>query len=174
MSDVLYICIECELAGREANPTPLTSHSLCRVCGSSSVVPVDSLVELAAKQKRESEAPPSPTDANTRLRVQAMRDQRKRDSEPLRTFLRSVVSTTRIHPTVWERDVIIALDAALAAWDGWSWHVYYPWCTQPIEDNPAPGHFTIELVSGAKNGPRWVITLDSSVATVRSFQDGTV
>jgi len=175
MSEALYICIDCELASRSDEPTRLNEHSLCLRCGSSSVVPVDTLRELAVKAKRESEAPPS-VDKDHVKRVEAMRTQRLRDSQPLREWLTRVagapvtlilegkVSVTRCDNQVAK---------ALAEWDGWAWYVHYPWSTQDIEDNPAPGHFVVELVQGVKNGPRWVIVLDSEVVEVRSFHLGT-
>jgi hypothetical protein len=133
---------------------------------------VDTLRELAAKQKRESEAPPS-VGEDHRKRVEAMRFQRLKDSQPLRKWLAAQRGQVFLHSD--DARVILASDGvlkALAEWDGWSHHVYYPWCSQPIEDNPAPGHFVVELVQGVKNGPRWVIVLDSEVVEVRSFQDG--
>jgi len=164
MSEALYICIDCELASRSDEPTRLNEHSLCLRCGSSSVVPVDTLRELAAKQKRESEAPPS-VDKDHAKRVQAMRFQRLKDSQPLREWLKLLPKKAALHLT---------LDKVLREWDGWAWHVHYPWSRDfnGESDNPAEGHFVVELIQGVKNGPRWVIVLDSEVVEVRSFQDG--
>jgi len=164
-SEALYICIDCELASRSDEPTRLNEHSLCLRCGSSSVVPVDTLRELAAKAKRESEAPPS-VDLAHKQRVLAMRVQRQTASLPLRRYLESLLNA---HESPTQVCVCPELTAALAAWDGWSWHVFHSW----DDDNPAPGHFVVELVQGVKNGPRWVIVLDSEVVEVRSFQGGT-
>jgi hypothetical protein len=164
MSEALYICIDCELASRSDEPTRLNEHSLCLRCGSSSVVPVDTLRELATKAKLESEAPPS-VDKDHAKRVQAMRTQRKRDSEPLRAFLHAHVAS--------HRHASSTLENALAQWDGWAWHVFYPWSPTSlggVDDNPVPQHFVVELVQGVKNGLRWVVVLDSEVVEVREYK----
>jgi hypothetical protein len=170
MSEALYICIDCELASRSDEPTALNEHSLCPRCGSSSVVPVDTLRELDAQRKREANAQPS-VGEDHRKRVEAMRFQRLKDSQPLREWLTSVR-----HGCGNSKAELLN---ALTKWDGWAWHVHYPWGQYETQggfindDNPAPGHFVVELVQGVKNGPRWVIILDSEVVEVRSFQDGT-
>jgi hypothetical protein len=157
MSGALYICIDCELANANAQPTPLNEHSLCPRCGSSSVVPVDTLLELDRKRKAEESAPPT-VDKDHSKRVAAMRDQRLKDSQPLRQWLSSVCSTNQA----------IGLLDTLTKWDGWYWHIHYPWDPLTGFEN----NFVVELVQGVKNGPRWVIVLDSEVIEVRSFQNG--
>lgn len=169
MSD-LYICIECEVASHIDDPTLLNEHGLCPRCGSSSVVSVDTLSELAVKKTRAA-ASTEETEA-TKHRIQAMRDQRKRDSRPLVDYLTSLIEPD-VASTISINNAAI-LARALAHWDGWAWHVYYPWADASIEDNPCPGHFTIELVQGVKNGERWLITLDAEIVEVSLFQDGTV
>ena len=164
MSD-LYICIDCELANAQAEPTSLNEHGYCSRCGSSSVVPVDTLRELDAKRKREANAPLEPT-SNTQAWVQAAKDQRKRDSRPLVEYLKSLIQPDSKSTVSIQNAAIIA--KALEEWDGWSWHVVYPW----DEESVAPGHFTIELVQGVKNGERWLITLDAALAEVSLFQNG--
>lgn len=158
MSGALYICIDCELANANAQPTLLNEHSLCPRCGSSSVVPVDTLLELDRKRKAEQSAPPS-VDKDHALRVKAMRDQRFRDSQPLRLYLLQHCGTANLANE---------LSAVLVKWDGWYWHTHYPWDSLPGFEN----HFVVELINGVKHGPRWVVVLDSEVIEVRSFQDG--
>jgi DNA-directed RNA polymerase subunit RPC12/RpoP len=94
----LYICIDCELANAQAQPTALNEHGYCPRCGSSSVVPVDTLVELDAKRKRADAV--VDTTEKTKHRIQAMKDQRKRDSRPLMDYLKSLIkpnTTERSH-----------------------------------------------------------------------------
>lgn len=167
MSTALYICIDCELANANAQPTLLNEHQLCPRCGSSSVVPVDTLLELDRKRKAKSEAPLSTTD-NTKKQWQAIRDHRMENSKPLRSWLTATARNSLANEQWHVEDI-------LKKWDGWAWHVHYPWESDYEllnSEHPAPGHFVVELVQGVKNGPRWVIVLDSEVSEVRSFQDG--
>lgn len=159
-SSPLYICIECEISSSITDPVALNEHSHCPRCGSSSVVPVDSLLELVKKAKRAEQAQ-THTD-NTQHRVAAMRAQRLRDAQPLIQWLSQATHGCGNSKA--------ELSAALAAWDGWAWHVSYPWDS---DDNPYPGRFTIELVQGIKDGPRWFITLSVELNAVHSFQKGT-
>jgi hypothetical protein len=129
------------------------------------VVPVDTLVELDAKRKRADAV--VDTTEKTKHRIQAMKDQRKRDSHPLVDYLKSLIKPNTTSSVSIENAAILA--RALENWDGWSWHVVYPW----DEESVAPGHFTIELVQGVKNGERWLILLDATLVEVRLFQDGT-
>ena len=167
----LYICIECEVASQIDEPTPLNKHGLCPRCGSSSVVSVDTLTDVFSKHKRAQQALPS-VDKDHAKRVQAMREQRKRDSRPLVEYLKSLIKPDTTSNISIENAAILA--RALEEWDGWAWHVSYPWACgyQGIDDNPCPGHFTIELVQGVKNGERWLITIDAALAEVSLFQDG--
>ena len=158
MSEALYICIDCELANANAEPTPLNAQSVCPRCGSSSEVPVDTLRELDAKRKRAEQAPPS-VDKDHAKRVNALREHRKRDSEPLRAYLMSIAASA--HDVI-ERDNVVD---ALREWDGWAWHVDYAW-------EPGLTHFVITLIQGVRGAPRWEITLDARVLRVESFQDG--
>lgn len=175
----LYICIDCELANAQAEPTSLNEHGYCSRCGSSSVVPVDTLLELGARNKSAKHAPPS-LDATHIERVKAMREQRKRDSRPLVEYLKSLIHPPKVTPgaVIGHYDGasfknVEIITRALEEWDGWAWHVYYPWALRvDEEDNPCPGHFTIELVQGVKNGERWLITLDATLVGVSLFQDG--
>ncbi|SRR5216684_7970068 len=156
MSSALYICIDCELAGTSDEPTALNEHSLCPRCGSSSVVPTDSLLDLVKKAKVAEQAPPQ-VDAQHVKQAQAMRAMRRRNAQPLVDYLTRVVAEAN--------DVVVhdELLDTLKAWDGWCYHTYTPW----DEDNPAPHSYTIELVQGVSHGPKWLITLDASVAEVR-------
>jgi len=158
----LYICIDCELTSSEASPAPLNIHGLCATCGSSSVVPVDTLLELDKRAKAKASTAPPPLDAQHALRVQATRDQRKRDAQPLVSWLKKKYPLT----TGLDHSIRSMLHSVLDSWDGWAWHVDYPW-------DDGGSYFTIELIQGVKNGPRWLITLSSEVNEVRSFQDGT-
>jgi hypothetical protein len=160
-SAALYICVDCELAGGNADPTPLNEHGYCPRCNSSSVVSIDKLVELAAQRKREELVRETPTQ-ETQLRWQAMKDQRKRDAAPLVSWLKTKFPLTLGLYAVHHSQLHKALDE----WDGWSWHVDYPW-------DDGFDRFTITLVQGVKNRPRWVVTVDTSLYEVTSFQDGT-
>lgn len=176
-SSNLYICIDCELANANAAPTTLDVHGMCAKCGSSSVVPVDTLVELDAKRKRDSEAPLRETsDEHTKHRIQAMRAQRRRDSEPLREFLRTrVAEATHSWLSMNESlishsvDTTNSLEAALTQWDGWAWELHYPWEPDAVDKE----HFVVELIQGVSHGPRWLIKLDAQANEVTSFQNGT-
>lgn len=159
----LYICIDCELSGRASDPTRLNAHSLCPTCGSSSVVPVETFIELNERKSRAQVVADRP-DARFQHQVKAMAEKRRRDSEPLRLWLTSHSSHL---PGI--------LDV-LAKWDGWAWHVYYPWPFSPDlpTDNPSPTTFTIELINGVANGPKWIVTIDSKLLSVEPFQDGMI
>jgi hypothetical protein len=160
MSDKpLYICIDCELSNSEADPTPLNEHGYCPRCGSTSVVPVDTLRELDAKRKREAQAPLEST-ANAVHRFEAMKAQRKRDAEPLVSWLKESFCDPK-------NPLTTLLYKTLEEWDGWAWHVFYPW-------DEGEGYFVVELVQGVKNGPRWLIKIDATLVEVKSFQDGTI
>lgn len=153
-SSSLYICIDCELTDASALPTLLNEHSLCPRCGSSSVVPVDTLLELNAKANAAKQAPPSTT-SDYAERAKAMRAQRLRDAAPLIEWLKAQYTAT-------------SLSQALSEWDGWAWHSFHPW----EEDNPTPGYYVIELIQGVKHGPRWLIKIDATLVDVSQFQDG--
>lgn len=155
----LFICIECELAGRTADPAELTVDRLCKQCGSSSVASLETLGDALKSLQRE-QAPLSSTregDKAHAKRVEAMRQQRKRDSEPLRHYVATLAPMNE------------NLSEALAKWDGWAWHLHYPWdeVVDLTTPHPAPGHFVVELVNGVKNAPRWYVVLDTSFLGVK-------
>lgn len=163
MSDELFICIDCELSGKSSDPTRLNAQSMCPRCGSSSVVPVDTFVELNQRKSRAQVVADRPAE-QFKAQRKAHADQRRRDSEPLRAWL------LKMYP------LESTLSEIINRWDGWAWHVYYPWPYSPDlpSDNPHPDTFTIELINGVANGPRWIITLDAKFLFVRSFEDGIV
>ena len=161
----LYICIECEVASHIDEPTVLNEHGLCPRCGSSSVVSIDTLSLLALKKAKDNASVEATEE--TKHRIQAMKDQRKRDSRPLVQYLKSLIQPNSTSDISIKNAAIIA--RALEEWDGWSWNVSYPWEL----DSVAPGHFTIELVQGVKNGERWFISLDAEIVEVSLFHNGT-
>ena len=162
----LYICIDCELTSSEAQPAPLNQHGMCATCGSSSVVPVDTLVELDRVAKKAAQARETTTD-DTKARVQAMKIQRRKDAQPLVDWLQALLPSMSVAQGA-------ELVRVLAQWDGWAWAFHYPWLVGGIDDNPLPGRFTLELINGSKNGPRWCIILDAKPVEVRTFHDGII
>ena len=164
MSDELYICIECEVASHIDDPTPLNEHGLCPRCGSSSVVSIDTLSLLALKKAKDNASVEATEE--TKHRIQAMKDQRKRDSRPLVDYLKSLIRPNPTSDISIKNAAIIA--HALEEWDGWAWHVDYPWEANEL-GKPL---FIITLIQGVKNGPRWVIGLNAEIVEVSLFQDG--
>lgn len=170
MASPTHICIECVVSQDIDEPVALNKDGYCPRCGSSSVVPVETFVELD-RLKKKSEAPPSHTDDQWKARYQVLKDARYASTKPIRTWLASRTGQVFLHS-----DDSTTLDAAkelqsvLTQWDGWAFHVFNPW----DEDSPAVGQHCIELVQGVKNGPRWLVVLSSEVNEVRPFHDGTV
>ena len=167
----LFICIDCELANADAEPTALDKHGLCERCGSSSVVPVDVIKTLATKAKAPARTTEGPTES-TRLRWEAMRAQRSRDNEPIREFLRSLIYSKLEEGYAGSPQEVLnnQLEDALTKWDGWSYYVHYPWETGLGEiTNPAPGFLTIELTQSVKNAQAWYISIDAWLHSVRQL-----
>ena len=156
----LYICVDCEVNSSITDPTSLNAHGLCLRCGSSSVVAVDVLKSLIQKRASLENVVRETSPTDTSARWQAIRDQRKRDNSPLIDYLFKID--------------YLPLQEVLTQWDGWAWNVHYPWEADVFGDpNPEPGAFTIELVQGTKDGPRWLVVLDTDVVEVRPFPYGT-
>lgn len=175
-STKFYICIDCEITSDNTDPVTLNEHSLCSRCGSSSVVPVDSLLELVRRDVAKKQAPPhtSLNEDATRLQVQLLRDRRKRDSRPLVEFLkRRFPLEGRVEGRSIEGRIDHSvLHKVLDNWDGWAYHIHYPWAVNSfdeIDDSPCPGSHCIELINGYANAPRWVIRLDVTLVEVRQI-----
>ena len=171
MSD-LFICIDCELSDPNAQPTSLNQHGLCPRCGSSSVVPADAFSDLVAKATTRREVVRETPSEQTRLRWEAMRSQRSKDNEPLRGFLRSLIYSKieEGYAQSAERVLNEQLESTLVQWDGWAYHVYYPWETGLGEiTNPAPGYLVIELVQSSKKSTSWNIVIDCFLHEVKKI-----
>lgn len=171
MSD-LYICVDCEVTSSETEPTEVDTHGMCKRCGSSSVIPVSTLKTLVAKTQLEHVIRETPTD-QTRLRWQAIRDQRRRDAQPLVDYLRSIkYPDFDVTGSVAKLSLNRLLEEALTEWDGWYYNVHYPWSLGPwtAEEHPIPGSYVIELIQGASK-QRWLVVLaPCEVSAVTSFQ----
>jgi hypothetical protein len=152
-ANLTHICIDCVAAHDNNDPVAPNEHGLCPRCGSSSVVPLDTLSELVKRVKSLDRPLATPTD-QTRARHEAMKAQRKADAAPLINWLRSLNHTQ-------------SLEDAITEWDGWAYHVDYPW-------DPEFTCFTITLISSNRNARCWEITLSAELNTVRSFQFGTI
>jgi hypothetical protein len=130
---------------------------------------VDTLLELNKRAQAKASVLP-PLDAQHALRVQAMRDQRKRDSQPLRDYLYRVAAEAdkKTHDICTSAEI----EFVLHEWDSWAWHVEYPW---DLDEHGLPrSYFVIELVQGVAGGQRWIITLSTEIVSVKSFQNGMV
>lgn len=164
-TNALFICIDCELSGKSSDPTQLNAQSMCPRCSSSSVVPVDTFVELNQRKSRAQVVADRPAEQFKHQR-KAYAEQRRRDSEPLRAYLR------KRYPVTTDSDYTtdIAINKALDTWDGWAWHVYYPWAYSPDlpVDNPSPDDFVIELLN-ANETHITLIMFQAGVTSVKSF-----
>lgn len=171
----LYICVECEVTTGNIDPVEANEHGMCKRCGSSSLVSVRTLTELSNKAKLAEVVRETPTD-QTQARFQAMKDQRSKDHEPLRSYLRTLQYETSAsdYETSAERVLNEQLEAAIKNWDGWAYHIYYPWAFRFDEElNPIPGKWVIALYQSKKDSTCYYIVIDEYLYEVRSFQKGT-
>jgi hypothetical protein len=153
-ANLTHICIDCVASQDNNDPVAPNQHGLCPRCGSSSVVPLDNTLAELVSRVKSLDRPLEGRSDQTRAKHEAMKAKRKADAAPLIKWLRSLTHTQ-------------TLEDAITEWDGWAFHVDYPWDQEFT-------CFTITLISASRNAKCWEIKLSAELNEVRSFQFGTV